>query len=213
MVCLFSLQANAAAEVISGLARVTDGDTIEVGEEVVRLFGVDAPELGQKCKGPKELRHCGKLAATFLADRIEGEHLECVVIDVDEHNRSVASCRHDGEDLSGWLVREGYALAFLRYSDRYIADEAMARAGRLGLWRAALEPPWKYRARRWKIARQEAPEGCPIKGNISRATGDRIYHTPWSRSYDSTKISVEKGERWFCTEEEALAAGWRPPNR
>lgn len=202
----------AAAGQLAGTAHVTNGDTVDWREDR-QVFGVDAPELGQKCEGPRELLHCGKLAAIFLGDRIEGQQIECVVSTIDEFGRTVASCRHQGEDLSGWLVREGYALAFVRYSDRYVADEAAARERQAGLWAATVEPPWEYRARRWAASGEEAPDSCRIKGNISRESGDRIYHAPWSPHYNRTRISVEHGERWFCTEAEALAAGWRPPKR
>lgn len=208
-----SMAAAAQAESISGPVRVVDGDTLEIGETVVRLADIDAPEMGQLCDGPKALRRCGKLAADFLADRIDGQTVVCAVASVDHYGRSIASCSYDGEDISGTLVREGYALAYVKFSDRYAAEEADARTREAGLWRATVEPPWEYRAHRWEGARQEAPEGCPIKGNISRNNGDRIYHVPWSEHYSRTKISLDKGERWFCSEDEALAAGWRPPRR
>lgn len=51
--------------------------------------------------------------------------------------------------------------------------------------------------------------GCSIKGNISTNTGERIYHVPGQRYYDETRINEGKGERWFCSEDEARAAGWR----
>ena len=79
-----------------------------------------------------------------------------------------------------------------------------------GFWQGTAEPAWDFRTRRWKVEKQKAPNGCPIKGNISRS-GERIYHAPWSRWYEDTRISPEKGERWFCSEREALDAGWRAP--
>ncbi len=69
---------------------------------------------------------------------------------------------------------------------------------------------WEYRAEKREVAEQDSPDGCPIKGNIN-SKGERIYHAPWSPWYAKTKLSVEKGERWFCDEGEALAAGWRAP--
>ena len=92
-------------------------------------------------------------------------------------------------------------------------EEAAARETRAGLWQTDFQAPWEYRAKRWEVAVQEAPEGCPIKGNINRE-GERIYHTPWgSPWYGRTKISADQGERWFCSEREALDAGWRAPLR
>ena len=107
------------------------------------------------------------------------------------------------------MTRTGMAWAFVKYSDTYVQEEALARSEGIGIWRAPTQPAWEFRAERWAVAEQEAPEGCPIKGNISR--NGRIYHPPWSPWYSHTKISVEKGERWFCSEDEAIEAGWRAP--
>jgi len=90
-----------------------------------------------------------------------------------------------------------------------VAKEREARSAAADVWQAGNERPWDYRRRRWEVAEQEAPEGCPIKGNIS--DNGHIYHAPWSPWYDRTKISLDKGERWFCSEREALDAGWRAP--
>jgi hypothetical protein len=59
-------------------------------------------------------------------------------------------------------------MVFWRYSDRFTEEEDTARAGGVGLWQTEFEPPWEYRAKRWEVATQKAPEGCPIKGNINR---------------------------------------------
>ena len=83
-----------------------------------------------------------------------------------------------------------------------------AVCARLGVWQAETQPPWAFREDRWGRAVAEAPGGCPIKGNINR-DGERIYHTPWSPWYGRTQIDEAHGERWFCDEAEAVAAGWR----
>ena len=102
-------------------------------------------------------------------------------------------------------------MVFRRYGDIYDQQELQARAEKRGIWaEASPTPPWDYRASRWKTTAQAAPRpDCPIKGNIN-ADGERIYHTPFSRWYDRTRISQRVGERWFCDENEARAAGWRP---
>ena len=61
--------------------------------------------------------------------------------------------------------------------------------------------------------RRLAAAGCTIKGNISQTSGERIYHLPGQAHYDSVIIRPELGQRWFCSEEEAQAAGWRPALR
>jgi hypothetical protein len=94
-----------------------------------------------------------------------------------------------------------------------VPEENAARAAGRGLWQTTFETPWDHRAHRWEAAVQEAPQGCPIKGNISK-DGKKIYHTPWgSQWYERTMITESQGERWFCDEAEALAAGWRAPLR
>jgi endonuclease YncB( thermonuclease family) len=183
-----------AASTIKGRAHVIDGDTLDVGGHRIRLADIDAPELAQTCKGPSQLRRCGKLAAEFLSARIEGQQLSCIVEEIDASERSVASCKLHDVDLSTLLIREGYAFAFVKFSQRFVELEAEARKRRAGLWRAQIEPPWDYRARRWSVAAQQAPAGCAIKGNIGRS-GERIYHMPWDPWYGRTKLSEGKGER------------------
>ncbi len=213
-VALFLMLTGPAPADVTGKPRVIDGGTIEISGQVVRLFGIDAPEMAQRCDGPKTLLKCGEVAVDALIERIAGKVVTCEGDEVDDYTRLIATCQVDGADLSAWMVAEGHAMAYVRFSDRYVEQEAAARARRKGgIWQTTFEAPWEYRAARWNTATQEAPNGCPIKGNISRS-GERIYHTPWgSRHYKRTKISMPKGERWFCSEDEALEAGWRPPLR
>ena len=91
------------------------------------------------------------------------------------------------------------AWAFRRYGNAYDDIEDRTRPTGIGIWQADTEAPWDYRAKRWNVGEQEAPDGCPIKGNINRQ-GERIYHAPWSPWYSRTKVSVEQGEKWFCDE-------------
>jgi endonuclease YncB( thermonuclease family) len=197
---------------LSGSAAVIDGDTFRIGEAVIRLADIDAPELAQMCdSGPSPLASCGTYVAEALAERVRGRELQCTVLGLDDYDRRIATCEVAGEDLSRWLVSSGLAMAFRRYSTRLVAEEDVARQAGFGLWQTEFEPPWEYRAKRWQTAAQIAPEGCPIKGNINR-DGERIYHTPWgSEWYDRTRVSLAQGERWFCSEREALDAGWRAP--
>jgi endonuclease YncB( thermonuclease family) len=209
-------RAVAAAELqtLTGIASVIDGDTFAIDATVIRLADVDAPELAQTCDGgAAELRPCGAYVADLLAERLAGREVRCTVITLDQYDRRIASCEVAGEDLSRWLVSNGFAMAFREYSERFVPEEEAARAAQVGLWSTDFEPPWAYRAHRWDVAIQQAPEDCPIKGNINR-DGERIYHTPWgSQWYDRTKISTDQGERWFCSERQALDAGWRAPLR
>lgn len=209
LLCLVPISTSATE--LRGSARVIDGDTLEVVGQTVRLLDVDAFELAQRCEGPKELAACGQLAAAALQERVEGQTVICGGDSLDDYGRLLASCAVEGDDLSAWLVREGYGLAFRRYSTRLVPLEEIARAVGQGMWRTSFEPPWVYRAERWTRATAAAPDGCAIKGNINRQ-GERIYHSPWNdRFYERTRIDEDKGERWFCSEREAVEAGFRAP--
>ena len=124
---------------------VIDGDTIDVQGQRIRLHGIDAPESGQRCRralGLVEYR-CTKEAAFALADRIGARPVSCEVRDMDRYKRLVAVCRDGDEDLNGWMVRKGWALAYVRFSRDYESEEQEAREERRGVWRGAFVPPWK----------------------------------------------------------------------
>jgi len=190
--------------------RVVDGDTLEIDDTTYRINGIDAPEYGQKCASESGgTWACGKEGVTALVRYVSGKDVRCDSMAQDGFGRTVATCFADGTDIGALMVEQGWAWAFVKYSDVYITEEAIARDAGLGIWQANTMPAWEYRAQRWQVAEQKAPEGCPIKGNIS--SNGRIYHPPWSPWYSRTKISEEQGERWFCSEAEAVAAGWRAP--
>ena len=199
----------AAATSASAQTRIVDGDTLDLDGTRYRIEGIDAPEAGQRCNGTSRPWNCGEAATDKLAEIVSGHDIRCTPLGTDGRGRVLATCTADGRDIGETMVLSGLAWAFTRYSDRYINQETQAKSTDLGIWQAPTEPPWDYRDRRWQVAKQIAPDGCPIKGNISR--NGHIYHPPWSPWYDRTKISPEKGERWFCDEAEAVAAGWRAP--
>jgi hypothetical protein len=131
------------------------------------------------------------------------------------YGRTVAVCAVAGQDVGAWLVRDGWALAFRTYSLDYIDEEEAARTATRGLWRGTFTPPWQWRAEQYAQRRPSAPapesrgpHGCRIKGNVN-AKGEGIYHLPGDRDYEATRIDPSRGERWFCSEDEAKAAGWR----
>ncbi|MEM0936972.1 MAG: hypothetical protein AAGJ91_13835 [Pseudomonadota bacterium] len=117
----------------------------------------------------------------------------------------------DGVDIGEAMVLSGHAWAFLRFSDADAHQQTIAEVEQLGIWQAPTQTPWGFREERWGRATaevpEEAPEGCPIKGNLS--DNGHITHAPWSPWYSRTRIDTSKGERWFCDEGEAVAAGWR----
>ncbi|MEN9411299.1 MAG: hypothetical protein RL216_3273 [Pseudomonadota bacterium] len=210
----FALCLPALAATVEGRARAVDGDTLEVAGQKVRLFGVDAPELDQGCERGGRRWACGQAAREELAAIIGRKRLVCVVQDIDRYGRSVAVCEAGGEDVGALMVRRGMALAYRRYSGRYVNAEAAAQAEGVGIWTSAYVQPEAYRqAERAAVGGQAAPDpGCVIKGNIG-GTGGRIYHLPGQADYEATRINEKKGERWFCSEAEARAAGFRRADR
>ena len=138
-----------AQERITGVASVIDGDTIEIHGQRIRLHGIDAPEGGQLCVRPNGERwRCSQQASFALADRIGRATVRCVPRDIDRYRRVVAVCFKGKEDLNRWMVANGWAVAFRRYSVDYVADEDTARRKRLNMWSGAFEMPWDWRAQR-----------------------------------------------------------------
>lgn len=209
MLCTGPFQSVEALD-LSGLALIQDGDTFRIGTQVIRLNGIDAPENAQDCERGGRSYNCGAKAENMLRSLLRGG-VSCSGTDYDAYDRLLADCNANGSDVSAAMVRSGWALAYRKYSTSYVPEEDSARSERTGMWAGSFIPAWEFRAAKWKG--NDAPDpACPIKGNINRK-GVRIYHAPWSRSYPRTKISLERGERWFCDEGEALAAGWRAPFR
>jgi endonuclease YncB( thermonuclease family) len=202
-------EAPAGTDAVSGTARVLDGDTIDIGGIRVRLEGIDAPELGQTCSARDGISwSCGAAAANHLERLVGTRTVLCASTGHDKYGRTLGICRAGGLEINAEMVRTGLAWAFVKYSTIYVSAEAEARKTGAGIWQAANEPAWVYRERKWAGASSEAPEGCAIKGNISG--NGNIYHMPWSPWYKRVKVDTARGERWFCTEADAEAAGWRP---
>ena len=204
------LVARPAAAGPDGVIRVIDGDTIDVGATRVRLFGIDAPERDQTCQRSDGADWaCGAWVTGEVRRAFEGRRAACEDLGTDRYDRVIARCRVAGRDMADTIVRAGLAQAYRRYSRDYVdAEKAALVAGR-GIFAAQMIAPAEHRAARTRA--EPVPEGCPIKGNISNS--GRIYHLPGQADYARTRVTESKGERWFCSEAEAQAAGWRKARR
>jgi len=197
------------------------------------LLGIDAPETDQVCLNKKAERwSCGISARDELVGHAGKVTWTCRGTAKDRFGRLLAKCEAKGEDIQRWRVRNGWAMAFVRYSHANTSDEAEAREAKAGLWSGAFIAPWDWRNRNKKteilgavkvpagaqekllssVSSARAPSpGCDIKGNVNRS-GKCIYHQPGGRWY--AKINMElNGKRWFCSVKEAEAAGCRATRR
>ncbi|MYE03275.1 MAG: thermonuclease family protein [Alphaproteobacteria bacterium] len=137
---------SAARDVLTGPARVLDGDTIEVRGQRVRLHGIDAPESTQMCLDAAGRAYgCGRVATEVLAAGTGRGSVDCRIRDIDRYGRLVAVCYRNGSDLNAWMVSQGHALAYRRYGHDYVAHEDAARARRLGIWQGRFVAPWDWR--------------------------------------------------------------------
>ena len=201
----------AASETLTGRVSVIDGDTLEMHWKRIRLHGIDAPESGQQCKDVKgNTYRCGQMATKQMSSYVSGKTVNCEILDKDQYGRLIARCIVNGTDVNELLVKEGWALAYRQYSEDYASAEGQAKRNNSGLWQGKFVEPWNWRrGERLEDVTVQKDSNCLIKGNIS--SSGKIYHTPSSPWYARTKINTAKGERWFCSEEEAEAAGWRAP--
>ena len=231
---LVLLPSIAQAADITGVPKIREADLVQIGNSRVRLDGIDAPSVDQLCLNTSGERWtCGVAARDELIKHTEGKSWTCRLGQTDRRGRALARCEVDGQDIQKWLVRSGWALAFNRFSHDYDADEKEAREAKAGMWQGAFIAPWDWRIRNKKtpiLGAVKVPENahaillasasgpiapspdCTIKGNVN-SSGECIYHQPTSRWYGQIKMQISKGTRWFCSVEEAEAAGCRETRR
>ena len=125
--------------------RVVDGDTIVLNGEKIRFSGIDTPELKQTCIKGDEKVFCGETAKILLIKKIGNKTPECISEGKDAYKRTLAECFVNGESLSVFLVRSGYAFAYRKYSDKFIKDEEFAKENKLGIWAMTFQYPWVFR--------------------------------------------------------------------
>jgi len=146
LVVFLHLNTKIIASEISGFAVVTDGDTIKISNNKIRLHGIDAPEKKQNCTKNAKEYNCGIEATEALINKISKNVVKCLIQkNKDRYNRFIGVCFDDQENLNKWMVRNGYAIAYRRYSKDYILDEDYAKKNKLGLWSGIFLDPEKWR--------------------------------------------------------------------
>ena len=142
-------------KIISGKAKVIDGDTIKINKKKIRLFGIDAPENKQVCKKiylsffifnfQKDYKWWEK-STLALFKKLKDKRVKCVLKESkDKYKRNIGICYVKNQDINKWLVKNGYALAYKRYSKKYVLDEQYAKKNKLGVWRGTFIEPEKWR--------------------------------------------------------------------
>ena len=124
---------------------VTDGDTIRIGDERIRFSGIDAPEIKQTCIYQEIEFKCGEFSKNLLIEKISNQQVNCIRESKDQYGRTLAECFVGKESLSSYLVREGYAFAYRKYSDKFILDEEYAQSKGNGMWSMDFMFPWDFR--------------------------------------------------------------------
>jgi micrococcal nuclease len=196
------------------VTKVVDGDTIEVeGGQKVRYIGIDTPETVD----PRQAVQCyGQDASNKNKQLVEGKRvtLEKDVSETDRYGRLLRYVYVDGVFVNEYLVKEGFAKASsyppdIKYQEKFTQAENSARDGQKGLWGSCkLTSGQVQSSTNYNITPLVGGSSCLIKGNIS-SSGEKIYHLPTGQYYDRTSIDESKGERWFCSEDEARNSGWR----
>ena len=188
-VLLLLLPATAGAADITGVPKIREADQIQIGSIRIRLGGIDAPSVDQLCLNTKGERWtCGVAARDELIKHVGNKSWTCQTRAIDRRGRTVARCQVDGEDIQKWLVSSGWALAFVRISKDYEADEKIAREAKAGMWQGAFIAPWDWRVRNKKthvLGAVKPPDNalsillasasgsvapspdCTIKGNVN----------------------------------------------
>ena len=145
------------AEEIYGVPRVIDGDTIQINSKKIRLEGIDAPEIKQMCKKPflkisviigfvfNKDYSCGIISKQKLREKIGESKIKCTTSLKDRYKRYLATCYKKNINLNRWLVSNGFAVAYKKYSKKYVRDEVYAKENKLGLWKGSFLRPEKWR--------------------------------------------------------------------
>ena len=146
ILCLLSSLFLFSNNLFASHVTIIDGDTIRLGDVKIRFSGIDAPEINQTCVASEGKVACGKISKDILIAKVTNNKISCSDEGKDVYGRVLGECFVNGESLSSYLVREGFAFAYRKYSNKYIQDEEYAKINNLGMWSMEFEYPWDYRS-------------------------------------------------------------------
>jgi endonuclease YncB( thermonuclease family) len=196
---------------VVGRATVVAGDLLKVDGTTVRLSGIEAPERAQLCGKDNARWRCAGAAQSALWKVVSVPSVRCRLSGTDNAGRPLGTCAIEGVDINAELVRQGLVFAEGGTSGRYRAQEANARNAKAGMWVGEVQRPAEIRAKAWEEAKRRAPDGCPIKGQVTGA--ERVYVLPGTPNYERLRVQTARGDRWFCSEQEAASAGFKAAQR
>jgi endonuclease YncB( thermonuclease family) len=196
---------------VVGRASVVAGDVLKVADTTVRLSGIEAPERAQLCGKDAGKWRCAEAARVALSKVVGGRPVRCRLGGTDSGGSPLGHCTIDSVDINADLVRQGYAFAEGGASSRYAGHEKDARTAKAGMWVADIQRPAEFRAKVWEEAKRRAPDGCPIKGQVTGA--ERVYVVPGTPTYERLRVQASRGDRWFCSEQDAASAGFKAAQR
>ena len=157
LILFLTFFSNTVAEEISGMPKIVDGDTVHINDKKFRLEGIDAPEMRQQCKKESfkislfigftfyKDYSCGRVSKEKLITKIDTTEIKCISSSKDRYKRYIATCFKGNTNLNQWMVRNGFAIAYRRYSKKYVPDEVFAKENKLGLWQGKFMEPEKWR--------------------------------------------------------------------
>ena len=128
---------------LEGAVQVIDGDSLKLGDQEIRLFGVDAPEYRQTCQSNEDTKpyNCGQKSREHLVGLTKGRRVQCAGFEKDKYERLLANCHADGIHLNAEMVRSGWAVAY----GSFMSEQNEAEAERRGIWRGTFEVPADWR--------------------------------------------------------------------
>ena len=147
IICIFFFFFNGTQNqiIVSGKAKIIDGDTIHIENNKIRLHGIDAPELNQNCNYENKDWECGQQSKKFLLQLINLNTVNCQVMGIDRYKRYIAICYVKKMNINKMMVKNGWAIAYRYYSKDYIDEEFIAKKMKIGMWKGEFEEPYLFR--------------------------------------------------------------------